>query len=88
VQGLVYERGALTVLAEEQVVKQVVISYSSQQKTAKGIRISQTEDEVRSKYGAPTRVEESPAGRYLVYDTLRLAFAIREGIVVSWFVFQ
>jgi hypothetical protein len=87
VRALVYERIGITVLADEHVILQVVISSPSKQTTAKGISLGQTEDQVRQKYGAPTRIEDNPAGRYLVYDTLRLAVAVRERTVVSWFVF-
>ena len=87
------EQRGLTVLVEGQTIKHVVMANSSTHRTAKAIRIDDTEDHVRSIYGPPTRLEETPTGRYLVYDDRKLAFTIREdrvGVfrVASWFLFQ
>lgn len=82
-----YDRRGLTVLVEGQVITQVVLTSPATQTTAKGVRIGTTEAQVRGSYGAPTRLEETPTGRYLVYDQARLAFAVAEEKVTSWFLF-
>jgi len=87
VQALVDERRGLTLLVEGQLITQVVLASPAPQATAKGIRIGDTEDKVWKYYGAPTRLEETPTGRYLVYDHAKLAFTMQEGHVVSWFLF-
>ena len=87
VQALIDEHRGLTLLVEGQVITQVVLASPASQATAKGIRIGNTEDQVWKYYGAPTRLEETPTGRYLVYDHTKLAFTIQEGHVVSWFLF-
>jgi hypothetical protein len=45
------------------------------------------ETQERSSYGAPTRLEETPTGRYLVYNHARLAFAVTDETGTSWFLF-
>jgi predicted Zn-dependent protease len=87
VQALVDERRGLTLLVEGQVITQVVLASPALQATVKGIRIGYSEYQVWKYYGAPTRLEETPTGRYLVYDHAKLAFTIQEGNVVSWFLF-
>jgi predicted Zn-dependent protease len=87
VQALVDERRGLTLLVEGQVITQVVLASPAPQATAKGIRIGYSEEQVWKSYGAPTRLEETPTGRYLVYDHAKLAFTMQEGNVVSWFLF-
>jgi len=88
VQAWVDERHGLTLLVEGQVITQVVLTSPATQATAKGIRIGAAEDQVLKNYGAPTRREETPTGSYLVYDSAKLAFTVREGRVVSWFLFS
>lgn len=87
-QVLGYEQGAMTVQVEDHTITQVVLSHPTRRATAQGIRLAQTEDDVWQRYGAPARVEETATGRYLLYDRLHLAFAVRAGQVVSWVVFQ
>ena len=85
---IIAERPGLTILVEGQIITQVVRTGSTTHTTAQGIRIGHSEAQVQQSYGAPARIEETPTGRYLVYDALKLAFAMREGQVVSWFLFQ
>lgn len=87
VQALVDERRGLTLLVEGPVITQVALASPATQSTAKGIRIGHSEEQIWQHYGAPTRLEETPTGRYLVYDGARLAFAMRDGHVASWFLF-
>lgn len=88
VKVLVHNRSRMTVLVEGTWVRQVVVTSGSQQKTAKGIGIGPAEDQVRASYGDPERVEEGTSGRYPIYNSLGLAFAIWDGKVVAGFTFQ
>lgn len=83
-----YGQEGITVLVDGQTITQVAISSPSTRATAQGIHLHHTDEDVRRRYGTPTRIEEMSTGRYLVYDHLNLAFALHDGTVVSWFVFQ
>jgi Tetratricopeptide repeat len=87
VRALVCDHSGLTGLVAGHVIGQVVFSNPSTQTTAKGIGIGQAEDEVRERYRESARAEEMPSGRYLIYASRRLAFAMRDDRVVSWFMF-
>lgn len=87
VQAVVDEGRGVTLLVEGQMITQVVLTSPTTQATAKGIRVGASMEQVWQRYGPPTRLEETPTGPYLVYDQAKLAFALRDGRVVSWFLF-
>lgn len=88
IHARVYESIGLTVLLRDSRVDQVSVNGRSKQRTAEGIGIGSDAKQIVAQYGDPDRVEETGSGKYLVYEDLRLVFALREAKVTSWFVYR
>ena len=56
--------------------------------SARGVAIGDAIDAIQTRYGAPSRVLEMGEGRSWCYDTLGIAFELREGKVISWLLYD
>jgi tetratricopeptide (TPR) repeat protein len=81
-----YPAGKL-LLVQDGEIRMILVREGYEGKSARGLTIGRTADEVRERYGSPTRQAELTQGHSWSYDPQRIAFQLRDGKVVSWLLF-
>lgn len=56
--------------------------------TGEGIRIGSSSNDVANLYGAPSHLQQSRQGLFVIYDFKNIAFRIDDGKVVGWCVYR
>jgi hypothetical protein len=56
--------------------------------TGDGIKIGVSKDDVLTKYGNPTYIQEAKQGQFLVYEFKNIIFFINNGEVENWALFR
>jgi tetratricopeptide (TPR) repeat protein len=82
----VYKNGVLT-LVQDREIRLIVTQEGFQGRSARGIALGSFENEVRTRYGAPSRLLHMTQGSSWIYDALGIAFQFRDGKVISWQLF-
>ena len=81
-----YPTGIL-LLVQEGEIRMIFIREGYRGTSTRGLTIGSAADEVRVRYGLPTRQVELTQGHRWSYDTQRIAFQLRDGKVISWLLF-
>lgn len=77
------------VVSDGRLVRVVATAKGYDGETARGIRTGSTLEEVRQRYGDPSRVVTSPQGAYYLYRKAEVVFrGNREGKVSGWLIFS
>jgi tetratricopeptide (TPR) repeat protein len=81
-----YSAGKL-LLVQEGAIRMILVREGYEGRSALGLTIGSTKNEVRALYGTPTRQVELTQGHSWAYDAQRIAFQLRDGKVISWLLF-
>ena len=81
-----YPAGKLLLVREGE-IRMILVREGYEGRSARGLTIGRTADEVWERYGSPTRQVELTQGHSWSYDTQRIAFQLRDGKVISWLLF-
>jgi tetratricopeptide (TPR) repeat protein len=81
-----YPAGKLLLVRDGE-IRMILVREGYAGRSARGLTIGRAADEVRERYGSPTRQVELTQGHSWSYDTQRIAFQLRNGKVISWLLF-
>ena len=81
-----YHQGVKALFMDDE-IQMIVVGSDFEDKSSRGVKIGSKMAEIRTEYGAPSRVVATTQGAAWVYESQGISFRLRDGKVVSWQVF-